>query len=419
MRIRSIVTFLLLVSIASPKAFPATNGPMEILCTGSSASMPYMAAIFKREPMTDAVVIPTRVRSTVIQVTDEVVRRYMRLYFPRSYEDLIEKYELLLLRGIDAYYFTGRQEEWMRRAIEEAGLGGLQDRSVMSMHTAYSIPWAASVTSDAFPNDADAVVSVGYHRNGPLEVILNEDPLLPDVVKAYKEVLRFQVGWWGNNLVVPKSGSQIYTWSKTGVFPEFSYPKPGLFPHILGWRYGKGYTWSLQDTSGTSFWNEGQNPYGKDVYFAMLMYATGRDIPEDVVMVHQLRFRFHEYAEVKGFILSLMEFVDRFGANTDVLAQKMGDMDEEWKEARGSYLLQDFQGSWRSMEQLLGDISTLRSDALKIKDRALLWIYVVEWLTVSGTFLVAAFSVWSLMVRRRLYRQVESTWISPSERMEL
>jgi hypothetical protein len=175
----------------------------------------------------------------------------------------------------------------------------------------------------------------------------------------------------------------------------------------------------LQDTSGASFWNEGQNPYGKDVYFTMLMYATGRDIPEDVVMVHQLRSRFQEYAEVKSFIFSLLEFVDRFGANTDVLAGKMADMDEEWRKARGLYLLQDFERSWRSMEQLLGDISALRKDTLRVKDRALLWVYVVEWLTVSGTFLVAAFAVWTLMVRRRLYRHVESTRMSPSERMEL
>lgn len=408
-KVRYLGLFWVLLSIIFWEVSLGNDDTLDILCTGNAASMPYMAAIFKREPMTSSVVIPTRMTSSVLEVTDEIVRRYMRLYFPRGYEDLLEKYDLILLRGIDAYYFTQKQLEWMRRAIEEAGLGGLQDRSVMSMHLAYSDPWAKSASSDAFPNDADAVVEVKYHRNGPLEIILNEDPTLPNIVRPYKDLLNFQVGWWGSNLMIPRDGSKIYTWAKTGVFPEFAFPEPGLFPHILGWKYGKGYTWSLQDTSGASFWHDGNNPYGLDVYFAMLMYSTGRKIPEDVVMVHELRSRFYTYAEIKGFIYSLMEFVDRFGANTAVLEERISEMDDGWKRARDLYMGQEYGDSWSSMERLLEDVTSLRADALRFKDRALFWIYVIEWLAVSGTFLVAGFVVWSLMVRRKLYRQVEST----------
>jgi hypothetical protein len=61
------------------------------------------------------------------------------------------------------------------------------------------------------------------------------------------------------------------------------------------------------------------------------------------------------------------------------------------------------------MEVLLRDLENLRIDALVLKDRALFWIYVIEWLSVSGTFLLAGFVLWTLMVRRRLYRQVAST----------
>lgn len=402
-------SLLIMALLALPIATAQRSDPLEVLCTGHASGMPLMAAILKREPMTDAIVIPTRIGSANIDISSGTVRRYMRLYFPRTYQELTTKYEFMLLEQIDCFYFTPTQFEWMRRSVQEAGLGGLQDRSVMSMHLHLSSSWAQSVLSDAFPNDADAVVLTDYHKNGNLEIVLNEDPALPDVVKAYKDVLVFEVGWWGNNLMIPRDGSETYTWSKTDVFQEFSYPRPGFFPHILGWRYGSGYTWSVQDILGASFWNEAINPYGTDVMIAMLMYSAGRRLPDDVVMVHELRNSFSRYAETKAFIFSLMEFVDKFGANMAPLESKVFGMDERWHDARIQYMAQDYAESWDSMEILLSDISSLREEALELKDKALLWIYAIEWLCVSGTFLATGFGVWTLMVKRRLYREVAST----------
>jgi hypothetical protein len=54
-------------------------------------------------------------------------------------------------------------------------------------------------------------------------------------------------------------------------------------------------------------------------------------------------------------------------------------------------------------------VAGFRDEALKLKDQALFWIYVSEWSVVTGTFLLCSFVVWSLMVKRRLYREVEET----------
>jgi len=379
--------------------------PIEVLCTGHVGSMPLMAALLEREPMTTAVIIPTRIHG-ITEVTPATIARYMRLYFPRAYEELIQRYEFLLLRGIDAVYFSATQLEWMRRAFEDAGLGGLQDRSVMSSTLGYATPWAQSSTSDAFPNDASAVVAADYSKQGSMEVLLNEDPSLPAIFTPYKDLLSYQAGQGGYTLMIPREGSETYMWSKIGSFSEFSYPEPGVFPHTLGWRYGKAYTWSLMDYSGSGFWGQDMNPYGMDAYLGMLMYSTGRKLPDDVIMVHKLRIHFHHYAEEKGFIYAMLNFVERFGANTDALVRKIAGMDTSWKQSRDLYLEQDYEGAWPIITSVLNELSLLRTEALKAKDRALLWIYVVEWLTVSGTFLVAGFSLWTLMVRRRLYRGV-------------
>jgi len=242
-----------------------------------------------------------------------------------------------------------------------------------------------------------------------MEVILNEDPSLPAIFTPYKDLLSYQVGSGGYTLMIPKEGSETYMWSKIGSFSEFSYPEPGMFPHTLGWRYGRGYTWSLMDYSGSGFWGDDLNPYGMDAYLGMLMYSTGRKLPEDVVTVHQLRIHFRRYAEEKGFIYAMLGFVERFGANTDALVHKIAGMDIGWEQSRGLYLEQDYEGAWPIITSVLDELFLLRTEALKAKDRALLWIYIIEWLTVSGTFLAAGFSVWTLMVRRRLYRGVPTT----------
>jgi hypothetical protein len=48
-------------------------------------------------------------------------------------------------------------------------------------------------------------------------------------------------------------------------------------------------------------------------------------------------------------------------------------------------------------------------EAVNAKDRALLWVYIIEWLTVLGTSAIVGTILWSLMIRRRLYRQVATT----------
>ncbi len=47
--------------------------------------------------------------------------------------------------------------------------------------------------------------------------------------------------------------------------------------------------------------------------------------------------------------------------------------------------------------------------ALKAKDEAMLWVYVIEWLTVSGTAMITGSVLWTLMIRKAAYRPVAVT----------
>jgi hypothetical protein len=61
------------------------------------------------------------------------------------------------------------------------------------------------------------------------------------------------------------------------------------------------------------------------------------------------------------------------------------------------------------MEATLEEFQVVSTESMRLRERALLWVYVVEWLAVTGTLLVCGMVLWTLMIRKRLYRQVAVT----------
>jgi hypothetical protein len=132
-------------------------------------------------------------------------------------------------------------------------------------------------------------------------------------------------------------------------------------------------------------------------------------IPSDVSLTHKLRLQIGLYSSEKGLLLSLMEFADTFGANTNELNQNLADTEELRKLADELWIQEDYVGSLAALEDALASLDEDMDDAVKAKDRALFWVYIIEWLSVMGTSLATGVVVWTLMVRRRLYREVGAT----------
>jgi hypothetical protein len=62
---------------------------------------------------------------------------------------------------------------------------------------------------------------------------------------------------------------------------------------------------------------------------------------------------------------------------------------------------------------MAGTVTEISNEAIRLKDQALLWVYVIEWLSVTGMGLLSGLVAWTLMIRRKLYRQVEATRLRP------
>jgi len=79
------------------------------------------------------------------------------------------------------------------------------------------------------------------------------------------------------------------------------------------------------------------------------------------------------------------------------------------KEADELYLDQAYDSVLERIAQVREKLSALSADAVKLKDQTMLWVYLVEWLAVSVTSLVCGVALWTLMVKRKVYREVRLT----------
>jgi hypothetical protein len=145
----------------------------------------------------------------------------------------------------------------------------------------------------------------------------------------------------------------------------------------------------------------------------MLLYSTGREIPSDVVLVHTIRERFGEYAEAEAWIYPMIDFIAKFDFNINPMLVKSNALLERWREGRRLYRAQEYEDSYEVMDHLTEDVEVFMDEVLAFKDQALFWVYVTEWVAVTGTFLLAGFFLWTLMVSRRFYRKIDQTRLRP------
>jgi hypothetical protein len=258
-----------------------------------------------------------------------------------------------------------------------------------------------------------------------LRFVINTNPQVPPILSPYKDLegVEAVLSPGTTCLAIPKEGAVVtsyvigdFSQSWGGSLPDARVKGRGWMPHSMYWEYGNATTWTHHDMlGGDAYWQPTRNPYSMDMVLAEMMFATGRELPKDVVLVHQLRGRFANYIATRGFIYSLLDFIDKFGASGTPIITKAQAISGDAEEGERQYLAQEYEDSFASMDEAISQMEALRSEAMRLKDRALVWVYVTEWLAVSSVSLLAGFAIWTLMVQRRLYREVAVTRLVQSE----
>jgi hypothetical protein len=350
------------------------------------------------EPSIDYVFIPFR----LVDLSAKDAIKFLRLYFPRTYQEM-GKYDVLILNSPDYQMFTPTQDRWMHDAIEE-GMGGINAGSVFSIIAEICLSWADSQTSTAFPNDA---VTVAYEKGGGTEMnphfMVTINDAYPDqVLQPYLPFKVEDVPYIASSrFVIPKEGAGILAWQSGN--------HPTRVAYLIAWEYGRGVTMTCGNVLPKGFFDWEVNEYGPDLLMNMMLYMAQRDLITDVLLYHGLKSTFVEYNHRIVSLISLRDFVDNFGANTQPIQKEIRELDQIYRQGYDLYLEQDFQASHDMMQTVLNRFTQAEALARRVKDSSLLWVYIVEWLATASTLFISGFILWSLMIRRKAYRQVKAT----------
>jgi hypothetical protein len=364
---------------------------------------------FDADPLVDYMLIPTDIDFMQGATSDSGMktwRRFIRIYFPKTRKDLVENFDFYVFPDGNIDPFTTSQIADIRYSIEN-GLGSfvtLGGDLAAPSHTAFP-GWLNSALYELLPAELnDKMKQSGDEFR--IEVVQKDPPVLSAFVPLGIEKIRASIF----SLLYPKPGSTIWANMFSPSIPPYA---PGIW--LVSWRVGSGggVFWAVADDLDASFWSSlirpSENPYNMDIFLNIMLYSTGRELPSDILQVHDLRRRYWQFNEEKALLISLFEFVDKFGANTRYLEDEIGEADAIRERSFEDYRVQKFADAHESIRQGIDLLLDISNRAVELKGRALFWVYLTEWTAVTGTLLASGFVVFELIVRRRLYREVGVT----------
>ncbi len=206
-------------------------------------------------------------------------------------------------------------------------------------------------------------------------------------------------------IMEPKGGSTV--WADM---------RPQDVPWLTSWKVGSdgGVQWVFADKSDVDWWglslgSRGNNPYAIDLVANLLLYSLDRPLIGDILARREARSLLSTFQARKLLILTMLEWAERFGADITSLADRLTEVEDGTQDAVESFLERDYGSTITFMDSLSPTVSRIGQMASDLKDQALFWVYLVEWLAVTSVSILSASILWTLMVRRRIYHAASQT----------
>ena len=332
-----------------------------------------------------------------------MLRRAIRLYLPRTDLRLWDGYDVVVMTAVQADTLPGKFLQWVVEGVEKQGQGFLMGDDPASFggveFGSYPNPnWGETQIGALLPVDCHADrKDWGTSLLYTLMPAIAEHPLM-------KGIPWNQVRFFSHNRVDAKSGSTVV--AVMDRHPEGS-------PCLVCWDYGKGraLAW-LFDWGGNGAVEYYRWAYATNVMARMIYYPARVAIPDDLGIAEVLRKRLQTYDAMRRFVISVMDFADRFGAKLGKAEMRLGEADRLKHDVLPLYASAEYDECMVKINAALSELDEASSSAISEKDSALLWYYVVEWSVVSGTLSLASAILWALMVRRKLYAEMPTTRLS-------
>jgi hypothetical protein len=141
----------------------------------------------------------------------------------------------------------------------------------------------------------------------------------------------------------------------------------------------------------------------------MMYWLAQRELIGDIEVFHRVKGNFGEFRSRMLVLISLLDFIDKFGANIENVQGEMIGLDELYDRASDHYLEGEFVECEAVILDALEQFSMVEDMVRREKERALMWVYIIEWFVATSTLFISGFVLWTLMVKRRLYREIDAT----------
>jgi len=349
----------------------------------------------------DALTIVTPVQASFIHyagISGEDIKKSMRIYMARTYREYVDKYDVMILSDSYKGVFTSEQTFWFRDGVLDHGIGLLMVGGWESFGGSWTDSPVEEVLPVSFPND---IWVSGYI---PIEVTPEgyDNEFISSL--PYKPLPEYMRVGTDGNMVELKSGSTLLArWRVKAML----YEDP---PCYVTWRVGSGRTFAMcHDWTPGGGWVMSRWDYYRDFSINLMLYLAGRSLPSGHMEIHEYRKLIHELALSKSMLYSLLEFVESFGGNSGPIDDRVGELDLVVSDAQELYLDHEFAEALANVQEAMSTMREIEALAVELKDEALFWVYLVEWLSVTGVSLLSGTVVWFIMVQRRLYREVQVT----------
>ncbi len=321
-------------------------------------------------------------------------RRLARIYLPRTYKSLVGNTDLLVLEDIDSAIFTPENLLWFKRAVVEEGLGLVMGGGSQGFGGNPPFTnWCNTILNEIIPVDC-------YYDQR-----LSKDYLVKFRIVEPENELAKSLPWEDAPLYYPPNFVTI----RQGCRVIIESADNERTPIYFFWDPGKGRFLGVQNLKGVFGMNFHLWTYFIDTVLNAYYYAVAFPLPQDLVTVHELRAKWHEINIQKKLLISMIDFADKFGATTVPVENGMDEVESIQSNSNSLYMEQDYVEALREIERAISRIFELEEQAVELKDRALFWIFMIEWLAVFSTALISGFVLWTIMIRRRLYREVGAT----------
>ena len=394
------------LSLSLATASALEDGRIGVLYTGCIArSAPFW--LMRSDPLFSITFVQATLRDwanfgPIMQAdSDTQVYRLVRLYMPRTYSVLTQSFDVIVLANANRFAVGPKYSEMFARAVDEGGLSLFMSGGWESFGAAFGRPaWGDSAIGNLLPTEDVPNTWVEYPRGY----------LLLKVGESNHELVT-SIPWeprapfmnnFHHNLVKVRPGATVLAWVESLEFNDH--------PAMITWeRANDARVFAMTGEihaccQGIDSWE-----YGVDLGSNLMIYLDRRPVPQDVELVHSVRLKMSEIDTRKSLLLSLLEFCDSFGANTQSIVSSLDDIERLLVETRPVYLdlrFEEVLGAYQDVGEMLAEVEM---ESVALKNRALVWVYIIEWLAVTGTGMICGFVLWSTMVQRRLYRQVSAT----------